>query len=298
LKAPILAGLRVIELSAFVAAPLGGATLAGMGAEVIRVDPPGGGVDIGRWPLWNERSLYWAGLNQGKLSVTIDTRSARGRELLSDLVIQSGPDGGILLTNLPIEGWLRYQDLAARRPDVIMVVISGDPDGRTAIDYTVNAALGFPWVTGPENEAGPVNHVLPAWDALTGYLTAASLLAAERHRRLRGEGQLVRISLFDVGLAITGHLGLLAEAQLDPTPRPRVGNHVYGTFAHDFATVDGRHVIVCAVTPRQWQSLLEATGTVEDAQQLESSSGEDLRDEGARYRMRSEIVDMLRPWFA
>ena len=86
----MLAGLRVIELSAFVAAPLGGATLAAMGAEVIRIDPPGGGIDIGRWPLWNGRSLYWAGLNQGKRSVTIDTRSARGRELITDLVVGSG----------------------------------------------------------------------------------------------------------------------------------------------------------------------------------------------------------------
>ena len=74
--AGILSGLRVVEISAFIAAPLGGATLAAMGADVIRVDPPGGGVDIGRWPLNRGRSLYWAGLNQGKRSVTIDMRHA------------------------------------------------------------------------------------------------------------------------------------------------------------------------------------------------------------------------------
>jgi len=290
--------MRIVELSAFVSAPLAGATLAGMGAEVIRVDPPGGGIDIGRWPLWNDCSLYWAGLNQGKLSATIDTRSARGRELVADLIVRSGPDGGILLTNLAVEGWLRYKELAALRPDLIMLVITGSPEGGTAVDYTVNAAMGFPWVTGPEHTIGPVNHVLPAWDSLTGYLTAASLLAAERHRRLTGEGQLVRISLFDVALAITAHLGLLAEARLDPTPRPRVGNHLYGTFAHDFVTKDGRHVIVCALTPRQWRSLVEATGTEDAVRKLESLWGEDLRNEGARYRMRNEIVAIMRPWFA
>ena len=72
----VLAGLSVLEVSAFVAAPLGGATLAGMGADVIRVDPVGGGIDRDRWPLHAGRSLYWAGLNQGKRSVTLDARSA------------------------------------------------------------------------------------------------------------------------------------------------------------------------------------------------------------------------------
>ncbi len=55
--APLLAGLRIVEVSAFVAAPLGGATLAALGADVIRVDPPGGGIDIDRWPLHRGRSL-------------------------------------------------------------------------------------------------------------------------------------------------------------------------------------------------------------------------------------------------
>ncbi len=179
-----------------------------------------------------------------------------------------------------------------------MVVITGDPDGGTAVDYTINAAIGFPWVTGPQEAAGPVNHVLPAWDALTGYLAATALLAAERRRRLTGRGQLVRLSLADVALAVAGHLGLLAEAQLDPTPRPRIGNHIYGTFGHDFVTGDGRHVMVVALTPRQWRSLLEATASEDAARTLEAARGEDLRDEGARYRARAEIVAMLAPWFA
>src|ERR1700730_18108549 len=99
----ILSGMRIVELSAFVAAPLGGATLAALGADVIRVDPPGGGIDIGRWPLHRGRSLYWAGLNQGKRSVTIDTRSEVGRKMVSKLITAPGEGGGILLTNLPVQ---------------------------------------------------------------------------------------------------------------------------------------------------------------------------------------------------
>ena len=74
-----LAGLKVVEVSSFVAAPLGGMTLAQLGAEVVRVDPVGGGPDIRRWPVTHEQtSLYWAGLNKGKKSVTVDFRSPQG----------------------------------------------------------------------------------------------------------------------------------------------------------------------------------------------------------------------------
>src|SRR5258707_11760263 len=99
--AGILAGLRIVEISAFIAAPLGGATLAAMGADVIRVDPPGGGVDIDRWPLHRGRSLYWAGLNQGKRSVVIDTRSEAGRSPGGWLIPAPGGGGGGVLTNPP-----------------------------------------------------------------------------------------------------------------------------------------------------------------------------------------------------
>ena len=70
-----LDGLTVLEVSSFVAAPLGGLTLAQLGADVIRIDPIGGSADIGRWPLApSGTSLFWTGLNQGKRSVTLNFR--------------------------------------------------------------------------------------------------------------------------------------------------------------------------------------------------------------------------------
>src|SRR5262252_7185934 len=228
----VLSGLRVVELSAFVAAPLGGAALAALGADVIRVDPLGGGIDIGRWPLYEGRSLYWEGLNRGKRSVTIDLRSDRGALIAARLAAAAGT----VLTNLPARGPLAPEALRARRPDLVMVSIGGRADGGAAVDYTVNAGLGFPWVTGPEGYDRPVNHVLPAWDVATGYLAAAALLAADRRRLLTGEGRLIRLSLWEVALVVAGHLGLLAEAELVQQPRGRFGNHVYGTFGRDFET--------------------------------------------------------------
>lgn len=295
---PILAGLRIVELSAFVAAPLGGATLAALGADVIRVDPPGGGVDFGRWPLHRGRSLYWAGLNQGKRSVTIDTRTEMGQRQVARLIAAPGDGGGIVLTNLPVRSWNSYGELSKLRPDLIMVVITGDRDGGTAVDHTVNAAIGFPWLTGPEGHEGPINHVLPAWDGMTGFLAALAILAAERHRRLHGEGQLVELSLSDVGLAMAGHLGLIGEAVLEAEPRGRFGNDVYGTFGRDFATRDGRRVMVLALTARQWVSLGEATGLRDVFAELELRVGADFRNEGDRWKYRKHLCELLEAWVA
>jgi 2-methylfumaryl-CoA isomerase len=295
-EATVLAGLRIVELSAFVAAPLGGATLAALGADVIRVDPPGGGIDVDRWPLHGGRSLYWAGLNQGKRSVTIDTSTEVGQKQVAGLIAAPGDGAGIVLTNLPVRGWSSYAELSKLRHDLIMVIITGDRDGGTAVDYTVNAALGFPWLTGAPDQDGPVNHVLPAWDGMTGFLAALAILAAERHRRLHGEGQLVELSLSDVGLAVAGHLGLIGEAMLETEPRGRFGNDVYGTFGRDFATRDGRRVMVLALTARQWASLGEATGLARDFAALEASTGADFRREADRWFHRAALCEILAEW--
>src|SRR6516165_7956911 len=192
--AGILEGMRIIEGSAFVAAPLGGMTMAQLGADVIRFDPIGGGLDRGRWPVTDEgKSLFWAGLNKGKRSIQLDLGSDTGRELVSALITAPGPDAGLCLTNFPARGFLDYERLSARRPDLIMVNIVGNYDGSSAVDYTVNPATGFPWATGPRNLSVPFNHLLPAWDAITGALATTSLLAAERRRSRAGVGDYVRI---------------------------------------------------------------------------------------------------------
>jgi 2-methylfumaryl-CoA isomerase len=294
----ILEGLRIVEVSAFVAAPLGGATLAAMGADVVRVDPLKGGVDQGRWPVFGGRSLYWDGLNRGKRSVAVDLDSKAGRELVSRLITAPGEGGGFLLTNLAGRDWISYSALSELRPDVIVVQIEGNRDGTPAVDYTVNAATGFAWVTGPETETGPTNHVLPAWDCMAGYLAATALLAAERHRSRTGKGQLVQISLPDVALAVASHLGLLAEAQLEPEPHPRLGNDIFGSFGRDFRTADRRFVMVVALTRRHWQALIEATGLESEIAELEQQLGVDLGEEGNRYRNRRPLVRLLQTWFA
>jgi len=293
----ILSGMRVIEGSAFVAAPLGGMTLAQLGADVIRFDPIGGGLDARRWPITTDgHSLFWAGMNKGKRSVAVDLRSPRGRELLVDLITAPGGDAGLFLTNFPAAGWLDYDRLAERRPDLVMVNILGNHDGSSAVDYTVNPATGFPWATGPTNLGVPFNHLLPAWDAITGTLAAAGLLAAERHRRNTGAGQLVRLALSDVAFAKVGHLGKIAEVQIKKNERQKTGNYLYGAFGRDFATKEGKRIMVVGLTSRQWQNLVEATGIHDACSQIEKLLGVDLSEEGGRFAAREVIGSVLKPW--
>jgi 2-methylfumaryl-CoA isomerase len=293
----ILDGMRVVEGSAYVAAPLGGMTLAQMGADVIRFDPIGGGLDRTRWPVNEEgTSLFWAGLNKGKRSIQVDLRSERGQEVLTELITAPGPEAGIVLTNFPLRGWLDYERLAERRPDLIMVSIVGNHDGSSAVDYTVNPSTGFPWATGPRHLSVPFNHLLPAWDAITGTLAAAGVLAAERHRARTGEGQLVRIALSDVAMAMVGNLGKIAEAQVLRRERRKDGNYLYGAFGRDFLTSEGRRIMIVALTGRQWKSLVDATELHEAFETLENLMNVDLSKEGDRFRAREVIGAVLKPW--
>jgi 2-methylfumaryl-CoA isomerase len=295
----ILSGLRVVEGSAFVAAPLGGMTLAQLGADVIRFDQLGGGLDYRRWPLAKSgESLFWAGLNKGKRSIQLDLGSPAGRELATALITAPGEHAGLFLTNFPARGWLEYQTLAKRRPDLVMVALTGNPDGTSEVDYTVNPATGFPWATGPRNLAEPLNSVLPAWDIALGTLATVGMLAAERHRQLTGVGQLVRLSLSDVAFAMVGNLGRIAEAQLGGQDQHKDGNYLYGAFGHDFETRDGRRVMVVALTERQWTALVETTGIEQACRDLEHATGYDLSSESGRFQGRDLIAALLRPWFA
>ena len=294
---PILEGLRVIEGSAFVAAPLGGMTLAQLGADVIRFDPIGGGLDRGRWPVTNGgASLFWAGLNKGKRSIQVDLGSEEGREIVAALITAPGPDAGLFLTNFPARGFLDFGRLTERRPDLIMVNIVGNHDGSSAVDYTVNPATGFAWATGPRNLAVPFNHLLPAWDAITGVLATTSLLAAERARARTANGQFVQIALSDVAFWMVGNLGKIAEVQINRHERMKDGNYLYGAFGRDFSTADGRRVMIVALTLRQWRNLVEATGLGDTFDAVARLMDVDLDDEGGRFAAREILGATLRPW--
>ena len=286
----ILSGMRVVEAGAFVAAPLGGMTLAQMGADVIRIDTLGGGLDFRRWPVTEDgTSLFWCGLNKSKRSVVLDLQSPQGRELAMALATAPGDDAGMLLTNFPPRGWLDHEKLKTRRADLIQVTLQGDRHGGSAVDYTVNVRVGVPAFTGPIEHPHPVNHVLPAWDLGAGQMVATGLLAAERHRRRTGEGQHVKLALQDVALAMMSHLGFVEEARRG-APRQKHGNELFGAFGRDFTCAGGERVMVVGLTAKQWRSLCEALGIQDEADRLGERTGLDFSLEGDRFRGRQELA--------
>ena len=293
-----LDGLRVVESSAFIAAPLAGLALAQFGADVIHIDMIGGGIDYARMPRMDSgRSLYWTALNKGKRSVAIDLRRPEGRELVQALVTAPGPDAGLLLTNIGTP-WLAHALLAARRADLISCTVQGNGDGTTAVDYTVNCATGYPAVTGGGSIQRPVNHVLPAWDVACAYQSAFAIMAAVDHRRRTGAGAELKLALSDVAFTTLSHLGVLAEAELLAQDRPSIGNHIYGAFGRDFGTADGQRVMVAAISAGQWKALVKACGAEQGIAALEAGSGLDFADEAQRYEGRDAIAALLEPWFA
>jgi hypothetical protein len=146
----ILSGMRVVEGSAFVAVPLAGMTLAQMGADVIRFDRLEGGLDAGRWPVTQDGpEPVLGGAQQGQAVDRDRHEEPARREIISEIITAPGEDAGLFITNLRVRGWMDYETLSARRPDLCMVTLTGDRHGRPAVDYTVNPALGFPDATGP-----------------------------------------------------------------------------------------------------------------------------------------------------
>ena len=288
--------LRVIESSAFIAAPLAGLTLSQFGADVIRVDMIGGGIDYGRLPLMpSGRSLYWTGLNKGKRSFAVDLRKPEGQELVRALVTDGDDKGGILLTNV-ISKWLSHAALAAKRADVITCMIEGSPDGATAVDYTVNCATGYPMMTGPGD--APVNNVVPAWDIACAYQAAFSIVAAAARRTQTGQGAELRMALADVAFTMLSHLGLSSEAELLGTERQAIGNYIYGAYGRDFLTRDGKRIMVAAISAGQWTSLIKACAMEAEIAAVEQAMGLNFARESDRFDGRDAISKIVEAWFA
>lgn len=295
----LLSGLRVVEAAAFVAAPTGGLYLAQMGAQVIRIDQIGGGPDYRRWPLSDAGdSLYWEGLNKAKRSIQIDLSRPEGRELAVALATAPGDDAGLFLTNFPVDGFFAHEHLAARRPDMITARIMGWADGKPALDYTVNAAVGVPDMTGPVDSDRPVNAVLPAWDLLGGAFAAFAMVSALHRRRVTGEGAEIRVPLSDLAATSLSHLGFAAEAMLHGD-RGRLGNDLFGAFGRDFVTGDGQRLYLVAITPKQWRGLVAALNLGSAVAALETQTGCDFTaNEGARFVHRASLFALFEPALA
>ena len=291
----LLNDLSIVEVSSFVASPTAGLYCAQMGAEVIRIDQIGGGLDYDRYMQTAEgRSLAWENLNRAKKSVALDLRSAEGRELCVGLARATGQ----LITNLPEKSFLSHAAVSEGRPDMISVRIMGWHDGRQAMDFTVNAASGYPLMTGPaewdQETAPPVNQVLPAWDFITGAYCAFALMAALHHRAATGEGSEVRVPLGDVAIGTMANSGAMAEMLYRGGDRPRLGNAIWGALGRDFESRDGKRFMVAVLTPNQWNAMVGALDIAEPIAALEAETAvEFARSDHNRFVHREALFAIV-----
>ncbi len=295
----LLSDLSIVEVSSFVASPTAGLYCAQMGAEVIRVDHKAGGLDYDRYMLTKEgRSLSWENLNRAKKSVALDLRSEEGRELL---VALAGTTGNVI-TNLPEKSFLSHASMSKGRPEgapeLVSVRIMGWHDGRQAMDFTVNAASGYPLMCGPDDwdqaTAPPVNQVLPAWDFITGAYCAFALLAALRQRDATGQGSEVRVPLGDVAIGTMANSGAMAEMLYRGGDRERLGNAIWGAFGRDFRSRDGVRFMVAALTAKQWTGLIRAFAIEVPIAELEQRLGVRFADgDRPRYEHRQALFELF-----
>ncbi|MEL6486747.1 MAG: CoA transferase [Pseudomonadota bacterium] len=291
----LLSDLSLVEVSSFVASPTVGLYFGQMGAEVIRIDHKAGGLDYDRFMLTREgRSLSWENLNRAKKSVALDLRSGEGRELCVELAAKVGQ----CITNLPEKSFLSHAAMQAKREDMVSLRIMGWHDGRQAMDFTVNAASGYPLMTGPEEwdpeTAPPISQPMPAWDFITGAYSSFALMTALRHRDATGQGSEMRVPLGDVAIGTFANSGTMAEMLYREGNRERMGNAIWGAFGRDFQAKDGTRFMVAALTPKQWDGLIAAFDVAQPIAALEKELGVDFSaGDRPRFENRARLFDLF-----
>ena len=166
------------------------------------------------------------------------------------------------------------------------------------MDFTVNAASGYPLMCGPEEwdpaTAPPVNQVLPAWDFITGAYSAFALLAGIRRREQTGEGSELRVPLGDVAIGTMANSGALAEMLYRGGDRERLGNAIWGAFGRDFRSRDGKRFMVAALTPKQWEGLIAAFDLGPEIAALEDDLGVRFADgDRPRFEHRHALFEIF-----
>src|SRR5712664_1916806 len=201
-----LDGIRVLELARFQAGPRGGMLLSDLGAEVIKIEPPGGEETRKHPPLVRGQSVYFSVYNRGKKSVCLDLRNAQGKEVFAALVATAD----IVLENFR-PGVMRamgfdYDRLAALNAGIILVSVSGFGQygpytERPAFDSLGQAMSGLMTLTG-QQEGKPIGTASSVVDRYTALHATIGALAALRHRDQTGAGQVVDVCLLDAALTM------------------------------------------------------------------------------------------------
>lgn len=286
-----LEGIRVIDLGRYQAGPRIGLVLARLGAEVIKVEAPGGDESRRQGPRVRGQSAYWVQYNSGKKSLGLNLRSEQGQEVLrrlvrvSDIVIQNFRPGTIDAMGFG------YEALRKLNRGIIMVNVSaygqyGPYRDRIGFDPIGQAISGMMSLTGfPGNP--PTRTYNPVIDRITSLHGTIGALAALRERELSGEGQCIDVCLADTGFSMTE---IQCTAYLGEGSVPeRTGNG--RGLTNTYETRDG-WVLIAAMSDNIWPRLCEAIGAPEWKNEARFRR---LADRTSAWQV---IEERLRPWFA
>jgi crotonobetainyl-CoA:carnitine CoA-transferase CaiB-like acyl-CoA transferase len=292
----VLEDIRVLDFSRFVAGPYCGMLLADMGAEVIRIDRPGGEEDrtYGLTGANNE-NLIFANYARNKKGITLNLfGNDKGHEILADLVRQSD----IVLHSFPPEAaklaGLTYEDLVRINPRIIVAAISsfgstGPYANKGGFDFIVQAMSGAMKIGGFPDKP-PIRAFMNPMDHGTGAVAAFGAMVALRHRDQTGEGQLVDLSLFQT--ALTYVTPMIAEAEVLGRVRPVIGNRSAYLGPTDLYPCKDGYVFIATVMNSLWRRMARLIG------HEELIDDPDLQTDFQRYENRDRIDPLVADWIA
>ena len=258
-----LAGIRILAVEQYGAGPFGSMHLADLGAEVVKIEAPGGGDvsrDTGPHFMGAHDSQFFQTFNRNKKSVVLDLKSEAGRAHLHALVTSSDAVLNNLRGDQPAKLGLTFDALAALNPRIVCAHLSayGRDNHRASwpgYDYLMQAEAGFMALTG-EPDGPPSRMGLSIVDYLSGVTLAVGLLAALIGAMKSGCGRDVDVSLFDVALfQLTYPATWYLNGGHDTTRQARSA-HPATVPCQLFATADG-HVMVMCMTPKFWELLVQ-----------------------------------------
>ena len=292
-----LEGIRVLDFGRVIASAYCGTLLADMGADVIKVDRPGGEFDreLGPFTPGGQAIVYDLITPRNKKSITLNTRRPEGLKLLDELVKQTT----IIVSGFTPKGnramGLEYERVKGINAGIILVAISGYGQNgpyadRPAFDAIAQAESGAMSYTGFPG-GPPTRAAAPYADFSTAILGAFGALIALRHQERTGVGQLVDVSLLDSALTFVAGMGVMAEYTLLDHIRPPVGNHSYYNFTDGFEARDG-WVMISVIGNEIWRRF---AGLLNQEQWL---TDERFADDGRRYENRDLIRPVVGAWVA
>ena len=261
-----LAGTRILSLEQYGAGPYGTMFLAQLGAEVIKLEPPGGGDSsraTGPYFLGDDDSLFYQTFNLNKRSLTLDLKTAAGQAILQRLVKTADAVTNNARGDQPALLGIDYTALSSANPAIVCVHASayGRNNPRAAwpgYDYLMQAEAGFLSVTG-EPDAPPTRFGLSMVDFITGTMLATATLAAIIDARVTGRGRDLDISLLDAALHQTSYPALWYLNKGHDIGRTSRSAHPSVVPSQLFKTSDG-WVFIMAQLPKFWTRLADELG--------------------------------------